>query len=1509
MKTILGLDLGSNSIGWAVVKVNDEGYCNGISGAGSRILPMDAAQLSDFAKGNSVSQTRDRTQYRGTRRLLERYLLRRERLNRVLGLLGFLPEHYSNALTRYGKFKDNCEVKLAWAKNKDGKYEFLFNDSFREMLEEFKQYDSEPIANGTRIPYDWTIYYLRKKALTQALSKQELAWILLNFNQKRGYNQIRGEEETDDKSKRVEYLPLKVVQVNDTGDKKGKETWFDVILENGMVYHRTALEAPGWVGQTKDFIVTTPLDKDGNPKEGKQPSLRLPKEDDWTLIKKKTEADIEKSGMTVGAFIYDALLHNPTQKIKGKLVRTVERKFYKQELEAILASQSRFIPELTNDALYDKCINALYQSNEAYRNSISKRGFTYLFVDDIIFYQRPLKTKKSLIANCPYEHHDVVDKETGEIKQFSIKCIAKSNPIYQEFRLWQFVSNLRIYQREMHIGDILKTDVDVTGEFLKSDEDYARLFEYCNDNEAITQDNLLSKFFNIKKPKGKDAVMPYRWNYPEEKKLSGNETRGAILKHLQKCGINSDFLTKENEARLWHILYSIEDKAELKKALENFAQKHELSEEFVEVFSHFPPFAKDYGAYSEKAIKRLLPLMRHGKYWNVESIDEHTQTRINQLITGECDDNAMERRVKEKLSTLTDINQFRGQPLWIACYAVYGRHSEASDTTKWTSPADIDVYLKDFKQHSLRNPIVEQVVTETLRTVRDIWKQYGKIDEIHIELGRDMKNPAGKRAEISKRISDNENANLRIKALLTEFMNPEFGIDNVHPYSPSQQELLRIYEDGALNSVDEVPDDISDIIKKFSQTDIKKRPTPNEVLRYKLWMEQNYCSPYTGRPIPLGKLFTTAYQTEHVIPKKRYFDDSLSNKVICESEVNTLKDAMLGMEFIKKHGGEIVTLNGGKTVKILSVKEYEMLIQKNYKHNRTKMKKLLMDDIPDGFIERQMNDSRYISRFVKSLLSHIVREDDELEATSKNIISTTGGITDRLKKDWGVNDVWNHIVLPRFQRLNKLTETKKFTAISTNGHEIPAMPLELQRGFNKKRIDHRHHAMDAIVIACANRNIVNYLNNESACKGAAIKRKDLKYLLCKKDKNAIDLPWQSFHKDMYNALQNIVVSFNQNLRVINKTTNVYLHFKDGKKVLERQTQGDSWAIRKQMHKETYYGEVNLRKVKEVSLKEAIKNPQRIVDKDVKEKLKELLAAKWNNKQIKEYFEHHKDVWSDIKLKKIKVYYFTKETSNRFFATKKPIIGNFGSTKSSNVEAKEEIRKNIISSVTDTGIQKIMLNHLDRYNDKPNEAFSPDGVEEMNKHITELNNGKRHQPIYKVRCCEMANKFPVGQKGNKSSKFVEAAKGTNLFFAVYEKEVENKKTGNTERVRSFATIPLNVVIERQKQGLPSAPANEDGVMPKFVLSPNDLVYVPKPEEIEQGHVYELFDKERIYKMVSANKFQAFFIKSNVAKSIVDKFEFSPLNKMERAITGEMIKEICLPIKVDRLGNITIEDKTI
>lgn len=90
-KTILGLDLGSNSIGWAVVKAEETGEklnLTGIEAAGSRVLPMDGDLLSKFEQGNSVSQTATRRTARSARRRNERKKLRRARLLRALRTLG-----------------------------------------------------------------------------------------------------------------------------------------------------------------------------------------------------------------------------------------------------------------------------------------------------------------------------------------------------------------------------------------------------------------------------------------------------------------------------------------------------------------------------------------------------------------------------------------------------------------------------------------------------------------------------------------------------------------------------------------------------------------------------------------------------------------------------------------------------------------------------------------------------------------------------------------------------------------------------------------------------------------------------------------------------------------------------------------------------------------------------------------------------------------------------------------------------------------------------------------------------------------------------------------------------------------------------------------------------------------------------------------------------------------------------------------------------------------------------
>ena len=1432
IKYILGLDIGSNSIGWALIQLDLLQKTKRIIATGSRIIPMDQKVLSDFGKGITISPTAQRTSYRNARHCRERHLLRRERLHRVLHILGFLPTHYDKQIDfskRYGKFVDNTEPKIAYNERK-----FLFMDSFQEMLADFKIHQPDLFytkKNGeeSKIPYDWTIYYLRKKALSRKISKEELAWIILNFNQKRGYYQLREEEEN--KENDFEIISSKIISViKKDKDKKYNKYWYDIILENGLVYQAAFYNdfVYNWINQDREFIIERTSLKNGTEKVKLS---YLPtfdeidkmdkKEQDkyYKKIKIKTENSI--GNKTVGCYIYDHILQNPNEKIKGKLVRTIERKYYKEELKAILEKQIALQPELFTDQLLADCIRELYSKNEAQQRNLAARDFVHLFVEDIIFYQRPLRRQKSTIANCSLESRFYIDKDSHTRKEAPLKVCPKSNPYYQEFRVLQWLQNLKIYE--------IDSDQEVTHEFIKTLEDKQQLFDFLMNQKEIDCEELLKYFLSLTYPNAKEKALKselkkwkdtYRWNYvydigeKSSKKYPMNETRYELKRYLEKVvNLPDYFLSSEVEYLLWHLIYSVKDKIAYEKGLKKFAQKHHLDEDsFVESFKKFKPYPSEYGSFSEKAIRKLLPLMRFGSYWDFNHIDKNTQKRIEDLITGvenkEIRTILREKAEKYQLEKETD---FQDLPLWLAQYIVYNRHAEASSLEKWTSVNDLETYLNEFKQHSLRNPIVEQVVMETLRVVRDIWQQYGQgqasfFDEIHIELGRELKKTAKEREKLSKQNQKNEDINLSIKEKLKELEKY-----NTRAYSITHQE------------------------------------------KYKLWLEQKHISPYTGQIISPENLFTDNYEIEHIIPQSRFFDDSLSNKVVCESIVNKApyKDRQLGLEFIKNQGGRIVKelSKENKTIKIFTEEQYRTFIKEHYSNNPEKTKKLLLEEIPEKMVARQMNDTRYISKFISEILSKIVRSDEQDEGVhSKNVILCTGKITSILRQDWGLNDIWDNLILPRFERMNNLLQKEKFTIYSIEKQKkIPVVPINDQfKSFQKKRIDHRHHALDAIIIACVTGEHINYINNQHALeKGKDKKEKQkehdkLREKLCIKKYNKgseenyswiFKKPWAHFTQEVRTALEGIVVSFKQNLRVINKATNYYECWVEEngryiKKMVKQE--GTNWAIRKPLHEETISGKI--------------------------------------------YLDREKITKNDI-----------------LTATRKTVDSSF-----------DEKR---IKKITDTGIQKILLNYL-KYKGSPEIAFSPEGLEELNKNLSIYNDGKPHKPIYKVRIYEKGSgRFALGEKGRKYKKYVQGA--PNLYFGIYQGA--NK--------RSFATIPLNEVIERQKQGRSSVPEyNEKGDPLLFSLSPNDLVYVPVEGEIIEDIDFQNLSNEQKERIYNVNDFSStcYFTPNRIAKAIFPK-EVDLQRKGDKlsgsydtktaSLEGIQIKEVCIKLKVDRLGNLS------
>ena len=1723
-KKILGLDLGTNSIGWALVEIDNKKKIVRILGIGSRILTMDAAEIAKFESGAKIeSGAAKRTTLRSPRRLNERYLLRRDRLHCVLNLLSALPQHYKLSIEfenekgkRSGKFKKGIEEKLAYYKDGNDKFKFLFKDAYHQMETDFRKKYPEMFylkKNGTqtKIPYDWTLYYLRHRAVTDKsfeLTKEQLAWITLNFNQKRGYEKVIGQDEKvqkegeltdtfigkvqsikkienqdayeiilvdnnneqiqlfkyreetkipiteigdlkeveivskyDDEgtidTKKTEYIinevrEFSIIDVRNTGKKIKENYVFEIELETGWIKEQQSKFTPKWKNTKRDFIIKTKYDENGNrilKGTDKGRNINIPKEEDWTLMKLKTETSLtafntKNNTKGVASFVYFNLLQNPKQKIKANLITVIERDYYREELEAIYKNQEQFHPELKNRNLYEQAIQFLYPNNISHQKTIKALDFNHLIKEDILLYQRDLKSKKSLIADCVYEKENFerTDEKTGKKYKNPLKAIHKANPLYQEFRLWQFIKRLKIIKKEDVVNDEIKINLDVTAHLLTNNIK-EELFAFLNDKESITEKDILA--FLHKKHKELDINSEsYKWNFTSEKKPCNPTRYNFILRTKRIKGFDYRiFLTPENEYSLWHFFYSVKKKDEFNKGLSNIINKlldkSGLSKEFhadlVKNFSSFGGYTNDYGTYSEKAIKKMLPFLRLGKYWNEKDV-QAVLSKANQDVR---------QKVLDKEEINGELKDFQG--LWVSsvCYLVYGRYSEVGEVQFWQSPYDIENYLKnEFRQHSLNNLTVEKILVETLHVVKDIWKYYGEeirtdeeglivynklFDRIHIELGREMKKNNKQKEKDDKNNKENRKANERIVELLRELKKSDTSLQEKSPF---QQEKLRILEDGLLSSIEYDKDsteyDLSNgkITKKEIKEIITKefsKISRSDFERYKLWLDQRYQSPYTGKFIKLSDLFNRKkYEIEHIFPQERITLNALYNKIICETEINKEKKAATGYSFISNAKSKIVFCSAHNSqVEILSIDSYEELVKNNFTGKKRDI--LLSKEIPEEFTNSQLNNSQYISKMAMKLLSNIVREKDEDTFRSKNVLATNGTITSTLKKHWQLNETWNEIISPRFKRLNELTNSNLFGDYrEINGHKvfINKVPEESNKNFDSKRIDHRHHALDALIIALTTENHVQYLNNissqEENNEEKLKTRRGIKFQLTNsrksfndekewyflppaqiKTKDGIDqfeyqfgdIKSKLFKEVAQNALDDTIASFKQKNRIIRQRWNKYLKKEDGKLKIEQQKDLKEIVnhnVRKRLHEDTFYGKVKLQnKIISITLEKALRENFDLVNVELTKQIENLKHA--NGKPIQEIIEQLKNKYPIVKA------------YEKFVATR------YGNDLESFAQIPSDKIIKAIQSITDTGIQKILENHLKNYDTVPKKieeireyiefvmddelrhiikdlfktnikidyitiekkeiketeifiknlneeidiklikknpqlAFSHDGIKEMNNNIINLNNGKFHHPIYKVRTSDaMGTKFSVSEEGQKSKKYVVTAAGSNAFCGFYQKGEDRK----------FYIPTLRESIESLKQGFEPCPAKhpEDPEFKLvFVLKPSDLVYVPTEEE--KGNIslvdFSKMKKEqinRIYKFTDGSGTTMNFVPANVANLLFNmsnkeqekaKIKLSiqnelglgsPQSKNQNTIDDIQIKSICWKLNIDRLGNIS------
>jgi CRISPR-associated endonuclease Csn1 len=238
------------------------------------------------------------------------------------------------------------------------------------------------------------------------------------------------------------------------------------------------------------------------------------------------------------------------------------------------------------------------------------------------------------------------------------------------------------------------------------------------------------------------------------------------------------------------------------------------------------------------------------------------------------------------------------------------------------------------------------------------------------------------------------------------------------------------------------------------------KPTREAIARYLLWKEQREECLYSGRPISPAQLFGGEVQIDHILPYSRSLDDSLMNKVVCFRDENDAKAGRTPHEWLAE-------ANPAKYEAILQRVARLPLDVRNGKRLKVAAERIELDE----FINRQLADTAYISRQVRAYV----------QCLGTDVVCTKGQCTAELRRMWGLNEV-----------------------LRTDGLNL------------KNREDHRHHAVDALVIALTDRSRLQQLARYRAIRNDAIRDKV--------ERAAFAPPWDSFRDDAQAMVDAIHVS-------------------------------------------------------------------------------------------------------------------------------------------------------------------------------------------------------------------------------------------------------------------------------------------------------------------------------------------------------------------------------------------------
>ncbi|MBN1926407.1 MAG: hypothetical protein JW798_11280 [Prolixibacteraceae bacterium] len=879
MAKILGLDLGTNSIGWAVINakiVNGkvEEYLS-IEDSGVRIFP-EGVEPNTIGQGDKEqSKNAGRREHRQMRRQFYRKKLRKVKLLETLINLNMCPLSVEG-LHQWSKWDK--------AKKTEGK-QFPTEPEFVEWLK----------LN----PYE-----LRAKAIVEPVSLLELGRIYYHFIQHRGFLSSRkGTEDGAIFKGKDNMSGIDATRTLMNGRPLGK-TLYEISYKSGEKFNikkdSTGNELRVRARYTQRDMYIEEFQKIW---ERQADALGLGKKE--IEVKKvrflKGSSDSNRNKTRISKFLQKygkANVH-----IEGKKITTLENMPLKEYLAGEIKTDGEQIKFKSNNSL--------------------------------LFWQRPLRSQKGLLDNCRFENNMPVIMGNGEFRRKGMDIVKRSkkpcplsHPEFELFRAYQFINNIKYGKGQRLTVDQRQVALDV-----------------FNSKDGSFNFEEIPKALNLTYEK---------FNYDNDQKIAGNTT----VKKLKP--LFPEEIWDAGYEKIWHCFYFFEDNDKLFAKLEKdfglrtddpskiakIRLKDGYSNVSLKAIRNINPFLKKGYAYSDAVILGGIK-NAFGERWdrfNVQDfIDRLEKDVINILHEDNKEGEAIEK-IKDYLAEPLNIYGFvKDDPYFTQLY-----HHSQEITEKELQDVVPEV-------ENLRNPIVQQALHEMRRLVNALLFKYQEtdpgfsFDRIHVEMGRDLKNNKTKRRELTLKIRENEQKNDQARKRLTEF-----GL----------------------------------------------RPTRDNLLRYLLYDEiQKHVSgpvlcPYTGKVISMADLLGggNTVQIEHIVPYSISLDDSFGNKTLCEGNFNRMKGEKTPYEYYQYNPDP----------KLWGVSSWDDVAERAFKllpYPKARRFTSKREFKKSDFIERQLNDSRYISRKAVELLSAICND----------VRMLPGQVTAELRHLWGINNILNPV--------------------------------------------------------------------------------------------------------------------------------------------------------------------------------------------------------------------------------------------------------------------------------------------------------------------------------------------------------------------------------------------------------------------------------------------------------------------------------------------------------------------